>query len=502
MTPSISKGSCVATHTPHHRLLAAVLDGLYYDRIFPSSGTLKIRVQQMKVGRGASPDFEELVESARLAPDLFDVEECGTLAQSCLVLDPVEFEQSSWSEVQGTSLDQCIYAHRTRRRNRGRDLQDEGDASERKRAESVTFVIPPPWFLGWVDAADENDPYPEGLWVEFERYLENLARLVRTRRVTGPEDAWLHAFKGGRYGMAVELQQRRLPFLEDRRLGELCHIVQLALRRRLLAYESHLLVPTAAHAASQNARIGLPSAPNRPPAHVNAWKVPFVQTVAELRQILEELLQSSDGLYLAMLKVKILETKGVRLSETVFGCTKLIELVRLPEIAEICWLEHDVQRGTYRLLPRSEGEFDDAGSDGSGQDSQAQPLIVQHPSSAQQLELEDAPTELEAHHQEAKQKQKQKLEERHMSSDALRVVSMPAPQRRDQHSLQAMSESAGNLADRLGGVLGLGDPLQMPTLLGLGRPAHKGHLRHVFEIVGPPPGLEGKTLDAPQWSFN
>lgn len=41
-----------------------------------------------------------------------------------------------------------------------------------------------------------------------------------------------HAFAGGRYGMARELVSRNLSFLEPYALGEICHIVQLAIQQR------------------------------------------------------------------------------------------------------------------------------------------------------------------------------------------------------------------------------------------------------------------------------
>eukprot|EP00434_Breviolum_minutum_P038269 symbB.v1.2.033941.t1/scaffold4291.1/size41828/5 len=41
-----------------------------------------------------------------------------------------------------------------------------------------------------------------------------------------------HTFAGGRYGMARELMQRNLAFLGPYSLGEVCHIVQLAIQHR------------------------------------------------------------------------------------------------------------------------------------------------------------------------------------------------------------------------------------------------------------------------------
>merc|ERR1711972_1234833 len=53
-----------------------------------------------------------------------------------------------------------------------------------------------------------------------------------------------HTFAGGRYGMARELMLRKLPFLATHTLGEVCHIVQLAIQhRRLIVYHRKMLKP-------------------------------------------------------------------------------------------------------------------------------------------------------------------------------------------------------------------------------------------------------------------
>eukprot|EP01069_Polyplicarium_translucidae_P001518 Polyplicarium_translucidae@DN1697_c0_g1_i1.p1 len=51
-------------------------------------------------------------------------------------------------------------------------------------------------------------------------------------------------FKGGRYGLAMELK-RRTPALRNMRLGDVCHLVQLAINRGILCYEKSVLQPVA-----------------------------------------------------------------------------------------------------------------------------------------------------------------------------------------------------------------------------------------------------------------
>lgn len=55
-----------------------------------------------------------------------------------------------------------------------------------------------------------------------------------------------YQFKGGRYGLATELQNSSYPSLTALKLGELCHLVQLAIDGGLLAYEKSVLQPVAA----------------------------------------------------------------------------------------------------------------------------------------------------------------------------------------------------------------------------------------------------------------
>lgn len=55
-----------------------------------------------------------------------------------------------------------------------------------------------------------------------------------------------YQFKGGRYGLAVELQKSDYPSLSSLKLGQLCHLVQLAIEGGLLAYEKSVLQPISA----------------------------------------------------------------------------------------------------------------------------------------------------------------------------------------------------------------------------------------------------------------
>ncbi|CAE7025022.1 unnamed protein product [Symbiodinium natans] len=103
------------------------------------------------------------------------------------------------------------------------------DVQNPKSGEETTiyFHKPPAWFKGWVDIDSPDDPYDETMWKELAKFLDGE-----------------HTFAGGRYGMARELMQRNLPFLANHSLGEVCHIVQLAIQhRRLIVYHRKMLKP-------------------------------------------------------------------------------------------------------------------------------------------------------------------------------------------------------------------------------------------------------------------
>jgi len=170
--------------------------------------------------------------------------------------------------------------------------------------EEVTIfcIKEPSWFKGWVDIDSPSDPYDEDLWKAFEKFLDGE-----------------HTFAGGRYGMARELMQRNLPFLSAHSLGEVCHIVQLAIQhRRLIVYHRKMLKPI------QTVLQPSPAA---------TAGVPGVQEGEDIKDmddlcgvLFRMLLHHPQGLRLCRLKQMIKHEFSRKLSEMSFQCTKLIEL--------------------------------------------------------------------------------------------------------------------------------------------------------------------------------
>jgi hypothetical protein len=224
---------------------------------------------------------------------------------------------------------------------------------------SIRLAKPPVWFQGFVDTASGEDPYSSALWKSFELYLENLARLVRSKMLCkaalNPRNASAgettsidntegpHAFEGSTSEVASELKRRRLPFFDGMRFGDIQHIVHLAFEKRklLVRVGNSTTVPAAAFSKSSSLAECPPSAKN------------VVRSIRELCEILQSLLgRCEEGIELSRLKEKIFETTNLRLEERLFECPKLLDVLRLPEVAQACRFEKQEGRNAYRIFPR------------------------------------------------------------------------------------------------------------------------------------------------------
>jgi len=173
---------------------------------------------------------------------------------------------------------------------------------------TILFVTEPPWFKGWVDIDDPSDPYDESMWEEFTAFLSGE-----------------HTFAGGRYGMARELMQRSLPFLAPHSLGEVCHIVQLAIQhRRLIVYHRKMLKPI------QTVLSQLTPAGNGAGSEGED-----IKDMDDLCLVLfRMLMHHPQGIRLCRMKQMIKHEFCRKLSEMAFQCTKLIELFSQEPLAE------------------------------------------------------------------------------------------------------------------------------------------------------------------------
>eukprot|EP00397_Hematodinium_sp_SG-2012_P029219 GEMP01030846.1.p2 GENE.GEMP01030846.1~~GEMP01030846.1.p2 ORF type:complete len:277 (+),score=58.99 GEMP01030846.1:37-867(+) len=105
---------------------------------------------------------------------------------------------------------------------------------------AILFAHDPEWFTNWVEPTSKEDPYPASLWQGFADVLQTL----HERYISSHDDEWSLMVYRGRYGLAQDLVARKLPFFEGVTLGQMSHIVELAIGKKLLAYENNKLLPT------------------------------------------------------------------------------------------------------------------------------------------------------------------------------------------------------------------------------------------------------------------
>ncbi|CAD7952531.1 unnamed protein product [Amoebophrya sp. A120] len=189
---------------------------------------------------------------------------------------------------------------------------------------SLAKELVPADFLGFVDPTSNADPYGKDVWDGFETYLGSMIETFQSQsRQQNPTGVTFHR---GRYGMAVDLYKRELEFFKDLTLGEVCHVVELAIQRDLLHYENNLLLPAQACGKYHNAIYGVPTASAANQRHTGSSS--YIQSMEELKYLLADLLtRYPEGFNLSTLKTKIKAYYNKRLSETVFHETKLLTLV-------------------------------------------------------------------------------------------------------------------------------------------------------------------------------
>jgi len=187
------------------------------------------------------------------------------------------------------------------------DLFEVQRTSESDEA-TIFLRTEPEWFKGWVDIDSPDDPYREEMWQELAKFLDGE-----------------HTFAGGRYGMARELMQRKLQFLDEYSLGEVCHIVQLAIQhRRLIVYHRKMLKPIQTVLCQLDPATG-------------ALPTPEGEDIKDMDDLcfvlFQMLLNNPQGLRLCRLKQMIKHELARKLSEMSFQCTKLIELFNTEPLA-------------------------------------------------------------------------------------------------------------------------------------------------------------------------
>merc|ERR1719182_650618 len=174
---------------------------------------------------------------------------------------------------------------------------------------------------------DPREPYDQEIFQRMRVMMDAVA-------VADPD----RLYKGGRYGMAQQLRSVEMPELQDFSLGQVCHIVQLAIGKKIAGYKKGgALVPyKLSDSFMKN------SAESSDSNSVDL--LPTIKTVAELRTVLMVLWMNPEhhqGLQLSLVKDKIEQTTKRTLSEHQLGFSKLSHLFSMAELEGCCELRHD-----------------------------------------------------------------------------------------------------------------------------------------------------------------
>lgn len=202
---------------------------------------------------------------------------------------------------------------------------------------ALEFIIPPPEFEGWVDIDASEDPYDEVLWAEVKEYLEQSGG----------------TFSGGRYGMARELHGRNLDFLAPYCLGQVCHIVQLAITtKKIVVYHKKELKTVAS---------ALTSAPSETTSRKD------IQDLNQLCTVIFRMLARPrgrrggpdhvGGVRLDRLRPTLQDSFGLNLNEMNFQCAKLSELFKQEPLCTAFAVEQ--QGETWRVFNGKKHEWTD-----------------------------------------------------------------------------------------------------------------------------------------------
>lgn len=188
----------------------------------------------------------------------------------------------------------------------------------------------------FVNVYSPLDVYPAELWAAAALYFE----------VLSGEEMYL---PGGRYSCAQALLSRNLPFLVGRSLGQVCHIVQLAIsQKKLLGYLNGAVVPYASSQSMVKEQCAVWQQPCTTGVTQAVGTAPSTLPMATwdtarmcLRDILDTARPGSEPGVVPLSNVKRLFRSRfhVELSETMLGHSKLSELLQDPHFHDICTVQ-------------------------------------------------------------------------------------------------------------------------------------------------------------------
>jgi hypothetical protein len=198
----------------------------------------------------------------------------------------------------------------------------------------------------FVDPADKRDPYPQEIW-------DGLAAHFAEGGAGHDE-----ALPGSRYACAMALAELDLQCLRSLTLGEVNHVVALAMgSRKILGYSSGRAVPYHKSEAGIKLKCAanampVPTGPDAP-LGVASWEV--------VRACLWELLSRAEekGKDMPLQNVKRLFRSefGLSLSETALGHQRLLDLLEDPRLHDVCALRRRQDVHQMVVVEKAAGAF-------------------------------------------------------------------------------------------------------------------------------------------------
>eukprot|EP00933_Yihiella_yeosuensis_P009452 TRINITY_DN11536_c0_g1_i1.p1 TRINITY_DN11536_c0_g1~~TRINITY_DN11536_c0_g1_i1.p1 ORF type:complete len:717 (+),score=171.82 TRINITY_DN11536_c0_g1_i1:97-2247(+) len=183
--------------------------------------------------------------------------------------------------------------------------------------------------MAFVDVYSPQDFYPAELWHAAARYFDSL------------DDASM-VLPGGRYSCAQALISRGLPFLIGRTLGQVCHIVQLAIsQKKLLGYLNGAVVPYGRSQSMIKERCAERQRPctNTVRGTGSSDLADWAAVVKGLKEILSNLGPGVPSIPLSNVKRLFRSRYQMELSETALGHSKLSELLQDPCLRDVCMVK-------------------------------------------------------------------------------------------------------------------------------------------------------------------
>eukprot|EP00371_Babesia_bovis_P002530 XP_001611177.1 hypothetical protein [Babesia bovis T2Bo] len=176
----------------------------------------------------------------------------------------------------------------------------------------------PPGFLGFVDTHSTVDPYSNYHWRALNNFAVDIMRACKAPVKNDNEASeGLVSFTGGRYAFAERLREEVHAF-RSMRLGEVVHLVQLAIYTGVFVYAQRILLPVTA--CEKTAEEMFP--------RMKKARHPICSSLDEVRRIISLLVDNrKHGLVLAQLKQQFLMQFNKELNPITFGFRKLQNLL-------------------------------------------------------------------------------------------------------------------------------------------------------------------------------